>query len=551
MSVPNKHIKMTGKRKLPTAASLIAGDAKRIKLDSEKEISKRNKKQNKHTFKFNNTVTGAYSKQNVHHNKPHFKQTIQSKKKNTPPVIPTNRRANIGQRLGLNSDGAIGKEIVKNVLKHENQNKLDGPERTIKLMKDPQSSHQTKTDNTGVREPQSKQEIDLNKNPSKRKVRSKKEMTLRVETSRSSTNVGQKRGLKSNGINSKESVNKILKRKKQSKLDNVEKINKSIKDDGKLDKVENKPSDTNEKKLTSMLIPGKPEEISSNWKQLRRSLHIKHKKRVKKEQGDKESPAVKERKKEASPEPDIWFDGVDEVLIEASKRKHTPLDTSTNEWNNITNPLVKSRSHTGLTKEVAMDCEMVGTGTDGKDSILARVSIVNMNGHCLYDKYVQPTDKVTDYRTQFSGIRPGDMEKGEAFKIVQKEVHDILKGRILIGHAIHNDLKVLFLDHPRKAIRDTSRYKSFRKLFQGRQPALKKLSDQVLGVRVQEGEHNSVQDAQAAMRLYAMYKKPWEKEIRLKIKLQNLKTKMASTKKKRSLQNIGTNKGILEKDAED
>jgi len=126
---------------------------------------------------------------------------------------------------------------------------------------------------------------------------------------------------------------------------------------------------------------------------------------------------------------------------------------------------------------------MVGTGTDGKDSILARVSIVNMNGHCLYDKYVQPTDKVTDYRTQFSGIRPGDMEKGdefinlcacacfksilclslftivqcvlelifvyfqsiklgEAFKIVQKEVHDILKGRILIGHAIHNDLKV-------------------------------------------------------------------------------------------------------------
>ena len=274
MSVPNKHIKMTGKRKLPIAASLIAGDAKRIKLDSEKEISKRNKKQNKHTFKFNNTVTGAYSKQNVHHNKPHFKQTIQSKKKNTPPVIPTNRRANIGQRLGLNSDGAIGKEIVKNVLKHENQNKLDGPERTIKLMKDPQSSYQTKTDNTGVREPQSKQEINLNKNPSKRKVRSKKEMTLRVETSRSSTNVGQKRGLKSNGINSKESINKILKRKKQSKLDNVEKINKSIKDDGKLDKVENKPSDTNEKKLTSMLIPGKPEEISSNWKQLRRVCFV-------------------------------------------------------------------------------------------------------------------------------------------------------------------------------------------------------------------------------------------------------------------------------------
>ena len=59
-----------------------------------------------------------------------------------------------------------------------------------------------------------------------------------------------------------------------------------------------------------------------------------------------------------------------------------------------------------------MDCEMVGTGYEGKDSILARVSIVNQFGQCVYDKYVQPVDKVTDYRTRYSGIRPGDMEKG-------------------------------------------------------------------------------------------------------------------------------------------
>lgn len=31
---------------------------------------------------------------------------------------------------------------------------------------------------------------------------------------------------------------------------------------------------------------------------------------------------------------------------------------------------------------------------------------------------------------------------GENFKIVQQEVAKILEGRILIGHAIHNDLKV-------------------------------------------------------------------------------------------------------------
>ena len=31
---------------------------------------------------------------------------------------------------------------------------------------------------------------------------------------------------------------------------------------------------------------------------------------------------------------------------------------------------------------------------------------------------------------------------GEDFLVVQKEVHDLLKGRILVGHALQNDMKV-------------------------------------------------------------------------------------------------------------
>jgi len=34
----------------------------------------------------------------------------------------------------------------------------------------------------------------------------------------------------------------------------------------------------------------------------------------------------------------------------------------------------------------------------------------------------------------------------------------------------------------------------------------------MLGVSVQQGEHSSVQDAQAAMRLYTMFRKDWEKD---------------------------------------
>jgi len=220
-----------------------------------------------------------------------------------------------------------------------------------------------------------------------------------------------------------------------------------------------------------------------------------------------EVPKPPENDKEKN-NPEIWFDDVDEIYLE---RKPTSLDPSVS---SAENPLVKAGAFDGLTRVVAMDCEMVGVGDDGEDSILARVSIVNHFGMCVYDKFVKPTEEVTDYRTAVSGIRPSDVRNGEEFKMVQKEVSDILRNRILVGHAIQNDLKVLFLPHPRKNIRDTSRYKPFRKLFNGRNPSLKNLSEQLLGVKVQTGEHNSVQDAQAAMRLYTMHLKRWEGELK-------------------------------------
>ena len=65
-----------------------------------------------------------------------------------------------------------------------------------------------------------------------------------------------------------------------------------------------------------------------------------------------------------------------------------------------------------VTKAVGMDCEMVGVGDDGKESILARVSIVNQFGCCVYDKFVRPTERVTDYRTKVSGVRRTDLVNG-------------------------------------------------------------------------------------------------------------------------------------------
>jgi len=78
------------------------------------------------------------------------------------------------------------------------------------------------------------------------------------------------------------------------------------------------------------------------------------------------------------------------------------------------------------------------------------------------------------------------------FEDVQKEVSAILTDRILVGHAIKNDLEVLLLSHPKRDVRDTSQHPGFRKLSAGRPPGLKKLAHEVLGIEIQGGEHSSV-----------------------------------------------------------
>ena len=186
--------------------------------------------------------------------------------------------------------------------------------------------------------------------------------------------------------------------------------------------------------------------------------------------------------------------------------------------------LVKQSSTTGLTRHLAIDCEMVGVGHRGRRDILARVSIVNAFGHVIYDKYVLPGEPVTDYRTFVSGIQPHHLKNGIQFDKCQREVCDLLHDRILIGHAVHHDLKVLYLEHPASDIRDTSKYFDS-SAYGGRgTPSLRKLTEYYLGVDIQSAAHDSVEDARATMRLYTMFKKDWESSLQRSRKRNNSKT---------------------------
>ena len=85
---------------------------------------------------------------------------------------------------------------------------------------------------------------------------------------------------------------------------------------------------------------------------------------------------------------------------------------------------------------------MVGLGHNGQESCLARVSIVNYHGYIVLDTFVRPRERVTDWRTWVSGVRPKDMNDARHFEDVQAEVAKLLDGKIVIGHAVENDTKV-------------------------------------------------------------------------------------------------------------
>ncbi|NXE94699.1 I20L2 protein, partial [Menura novaehollandiae] len=169
-------------------------------------------------------------------------------------------------------------------------------------------------------------------------------------------------------------------------------------------------------------------------------------------------------------------------------------------------------------KLVAMDCEMVGTGPGGRTSALARCSIVTYEGDIVYDQYVRPEAPIVDYRTRWSGIRRHHMDRAVPFRKAQQQVLQILTGKVVVGHAIHNDFKALRYSHPKALTRDTSQIPLLNR--RGGFPenvaiSLKRLTKALLNQDIQVGRsgHSSVEDARATMELYKVVEEEWEQHL--------------------------------------
>lgn len=76
---------------------------------------------------------------------------------------------------------------------------------------------------------------------------------------------------------------------------------------------------------------------------------------------------------------------------------------------------------------------MVGVGPAGEESLAARVSVVNQFGKCVYDKYIKPTQPVTDYRTAVSGVRPERLQQGGSLPAMSQRTGGAGSGSLSSG----------------------------------------------------------------------------------------------------------------------
>ena len=258
---------------------------------------------------------------------------------------------------------------------------------------------------------------------------------------------------------------------------------------------------------------------------------------------------------------------------------HTANNSSSNSSDTTENDNDDYYSNVSI---VGLDCEMVGGGRGGYKSLLARCSVVTLdissdsapaltdeddtattamksriqqhllskspsslddNLIVLYDKYVIPKggiSKITDYRTQWSGItkdtykQPSSSIPIVSFQTCQNEITTLFssinsKKVIVVGHALENDFDVLEIQHPTGLIRDTAFYKPYMRSVRNKKMYSRKLShltEEYLGITIQQSQqpknesstatsigHSSVEDAAAALRLYWIKANEWERSL--------------------------------------
>eukprot|EP00116_Pleurobrachia_bachei_P009370 sb/3469632/ len=172
---------------------------------------------------------------------------------------------------------------------------------------------------------------------------------------------------------------------------------------------------------------------------------------------------------------------------------------------------------------LALDCEMVGVGNFWEEeNALARCSIVDYYGRVVYDEYIRPEKHICDHRTKFSGVTKEDMLNAVPFLEARRDIVQMIRGKYIIGHDLKNDFDVLCYHPPKHFWLDTSENQYLRDIAghcHPQKPSLKNLAKKILNKDIQNGPHDSIEDARTALELYKFAEDQWYKNTLVDVKV--------------------------------
>ncbi|KAF2837605.1 PAB-dependent poly(A)-specific ribonuclease subunit PAN2 [Patellaria atrata CBS 101060] len=219
---------------------------------------------------------------------------------------------------------------------------------------------------------------------------------------------------------------------------------------------------------------------------------------------------------------DSWKENLDPSLL--YRRWTTPQDEDPSTFRLLNSTTEAPRPGTPFAIDaefVALQREEIEIKADGtRETIrpprlgLARVSVLRGSGPDqglpFIDDYIAINEPVVDYLTAYSGISPGDLNRDTSkhalvsLKVAYKKLWLLLNlGVIFVGHGLPKDFRTINIHVPKAQVVDT--VDLFYIPARQRKLSLRFLAWILLNEEIQMEEHDSVEDAHTALKLWRKY----------------------------------------------